>query len=187
MTCFLNPSFHPPYSILPLLHFISFMYFILFISFVACQVKQGGRTLHCASHARCQPGMTVRIGPSQQDKGYDPSHQDKGYGLSHQDKGYETRQIAALGSLILDSPLNNAYPAGTTVVVYESTVRGVDNGQGPGLGPGLGLGTAPGLGLAASTGYTLGGLTLPSFTGTHQPLSISTLLTNTLTTTLSCL
>ena len=94
--------------------------------------------------------MTVKIGPSQQNK------------------GYETRMISALGSLILDSPLVNSYPAGTAVVVYPASSStslsdrqiqmGMDKAQGQGL--------VPGLGLASTTGYTLGGLTLPSFTGT---------------------
>ena len=104
--------------------------------------------------------MTVIIGPLQENQ------------------GYETRQIAALGSLILDSPLNNTYPAGTKVVVYGMSEIGVDKGQGlgpnPGSGSGSGVATAPGQGLAVSTGYTLGGLTLPSFTGTTPTYPFNT-------------
>ena len=92
--------------------------------------------------------MTVVIGPS--------------LGPSQTNQAYETRQIAALGSLILDSPLNNSYPAGTTVVVYASNEigLGVDKALGPGLGSGLG----------SAAGYTVGGLSLPSFTGTSTTL-----------------
>ena len=78
--------------------------------------------------------------------------------IGSSNQGCETRQIAALGSLILDSPLVNSYPAGTQVVVYASSESGVgvDKAQGPGLGSGLG----------SAAGYTVGGLSLPSFTGT---------------------
>ena len=66
-------------------------------------VKKGEIRLQVAIQTGCAPGMTVRIGP-------------------HKDKSYETRRINALGSLVLDYPLVNSYPAGTTVVVSNGRI-----------------------------------------------------------------
>ena len=71
-------------------------------------VKMGEKRLQVASQTGCEPGMTVKIGP-------------------HKDKSYETRRVSALGSLVLDYPLVNSYPAGTEVVVSRG--KGGDRGS----------------------------------------------------------
>ena len=75
-------------------------------------VKKGDHRLQVAAQAGCVPGMDVKIGPSLEDK------------------GYEIHKIAALGSLVLESPLVNSYPAGTTVVVSAPAGGGAkDSGK----------------------------------------------------------
>ena len=76
-------------------------------------VKAGENRLQVASQAGCTTGMLIHIGSS----GGGGSGSASGGGGSG-----EKRKIVGFGSLLLDSPLNNSYPAGTTVVVYPVDV-----------------------------------------------------------------
>ena len=125
--------------------------------------------------------MTVTIGPSPDTSPGPDTSFGPGFGFTQQqqqnNKGYETRTIVGFGSLILDSPLVNSYPAGTTVQVYPATTataatmsdtsgsRGLsrDNAQGPGPGPGI---SSYPLTLENNNSNSSSSMTLlPSFTG----------------------